>query len=304
MGCFLGIDTSNYTTSAAVCTDSLITANEKIPVTVKSGMRGVRQSEAVFSHVKNLPVILEKIGKLDLDAIAVSLRPRDSQGSYMPCFLPGYAAAKAIASVNGLPLFSFSHQAGHISAAIYSSGRADLLEGRFIAFHISGGTTDLLLCEKNTITRIGGSIDITAGQLIDRVGVMLGYDFPCGKNMDFAACGLYDDIKPKVSANGMYCNFSGLENKASELLSAGNTPGYISAYIIKSIACSLNIMTRAALEKYGSMPVLFSGGVASNSYLKSFFSDKFDCAFASPEFSADNAAGIALLCERHFNAQK
>lgn len=303
MGTFLGIDTSNYTTSVAVCKDSVVTQNAKMPVTVKSGARGVRQSEAVFSHIKNLPVLFEKTGKLSVDAVGVSVKPRDSQGSYMPCFLAGYASAQAIASLNGVPLFLFSHQSGHIAAAIYSSGRYDLFDRRFIAFHISGGTTDLLICENGSAERIGGSTDITAGQLIDRTGVMLGYDFPCGGSVDLAATDFYELVRPKISVRNMTCNFSGLENKASDLLRQGKSPGYISAYIIKSVTFSLDTLARSAIESYGDMPILFSGGVASNSYIREHFKKNFDCAFAEPELSKDNAAGIAVLCERRFNEQ-
>ena len=145
----IGIDTSNYTTSLAVLTlDGELLANIKFPLKVKEGERGLRQSDAVFSHVKNIPEAMELLKEYTLGnevvAVGVSKRPRNIDGSYMPCFLAGVAAAKSISAALGVPLYEFSHQCGHIMAAIYSSGRTDLLEGEFCAFHVSGGTTEML----------------------------------------------------------------------------------------------------------------------------------------------------------------
>ena len=187
----IGIDTSNYTTSCAVCSlDGEILENYKELLPVKAGENGLRQSDAVFAHVKNFQIISNKIkekhAKYEIVAIGYSSFPRDVSGSYMPCFLVGSAVAEMISALYNIPAFSFSHQSGHIQAALYSS-KLDASE-RFVAFHVSGGTTEILLVNPNNksfdISLLGGSVDLHAGQAIDRIGVKMGLKFPCGKEIE------------------------------------------------------------------------------------------------------------------------
>jgi len=303
MSLFLGIDTSNYTTSVATFENSLITHNLKKPVYVKPGERGARQSDAVFSHVKNFPEIMHELGEIKPTAIGVSIRPRDVEGSYMPCFLSGYAVASALASSFNVPLYTFSHQAGHVRAALYSSGRLDLIGETFIAFHVSGGTTEVLLCENDKISCVGGTCDINAGQLIDRIGVALGLSFPCGKELemicDFEAM-KRERLSCRISVNGLNANLSGLENKAINYLKNGASKQAVAAFIISSIEKTLCALANNAREIYGSFPIIFSGGVSSNRHLRSSLQRKFGAFFAEPSFSADNAAGISLLCHERY----
>ncbi|MBO5273459.1 MAG: peptidase M22 [Clostridia bacterium] len=301
MACFLGIDTSNYTTSAAVMVDGEIKKNIKLPVKVADGARGIRQSDAVFSHVKNLPAVIEAVGELHPDAIGYSAYPRDNEGSYMPCFLAGEATARSLASILGIPAYPFSHQAGHVAAAVYSSGKPELYNAPFIAFHVSGGTTDMLLVEaKNRITRIGGTKDLNAGQAVDRTGILLGLDFPCGPALE-ALCEIKKPIKcGAVSVKGLECNLSGLENKIKDRIAAGHSHAEIAAFLFSYIIKTLDRMTENALEVYGKIPLLFAGGVMSNRIIKDYFSSKYGAHFAEPAFSCDNAAGIAYLCSERF----
>jgi len=288
---FLGIDTSNYTTSAAVCNENgEVIKNIRMPLKVNDGEHGLRQNDAVFGHIKNLPQVMEQIGKTDVTAIGYSAYPRDVGGSYMPCFLAGEAVACSNANINGIPLYKFSHQAGHIAAAKYSS---KMDAEKFIAFHVSGGTTEVLHVEGDIITKLGGTLDLNAGQVIDRVGVKLGLKFPCGAELEKLA-GNYD-IKVNVCVNGCDCNLSGLENKVTELTDTG----YIAAYVIEFIKITLDKMTYNALLKH-NLPVLYAGGVMSNQIIKNYLSNKYESYFALPEFSADNAAGIAILCKQRY----
>ena len=218
----LGIDTSNYTTSVALVTDGMVVCNIKIPVFVNNGEKGVRQSDAVFSHVKNLPIAMEQLQNVPmLSAVGYSGAPRDCEGSYMPCFLTGEAVARSIAKTNAVPALRFSHQAGHVMAALYSAEKEELLAQTFAAFHVSGGTTEMLLVEPGMkITKIGGTVDLTAGQAIDRIGVMLGLKFPCGPALEeLAKKGKVR--RDKICVNGLECNLSGLENKAAQMLKKG-----------------------------------------------------------------------------------
>ena len=102
---YLGIDTSNYTTSAAVFDSSTgCVVHKKKLLPVAEGALGLKQSDAVFAHVKQLPQILEELffavpqAQNQLAAVGVSVRPRNAQDSYMPCFLTGRLAADAISA--------------------------------------------------------------------------------------------------------------------------------------------------------------------------------------------------------------
>ena len=103
---FLGVDTSNYTTSLALSRDGEIVRNLKKLLDVKEGQRGLRQSDAVFHHTRQLPEVLSMLGdKIDgAKVIGVSERPRDAKDSYMPCFLVGIGAAQMLAQALGVPV--------------------------------------------------------------------------------------------------------------------------------------------------------------------------------------------------------
>lgn len=309
---FLGIDTSNYTTSTALCDEAgAILLNCKIPLPVAEGARGLRQSDAVFHHVKNLPEAAKAYGEAlretsgTLIAVGASYAPRDTEGSYMPCFLSGLAAAEYAAATADLPLYRVSHQAGHIMAALNSACRnsgADrdvLMNERFLAFHVSGGTTDVLLCEPDEtlifrITQIGGTRDINGGQAIDRTGVKMGLHFPCGAEMDKAALSFTGKVtRTKLSVDGTWCNLSGLENKAVGLYESTGDLAGTSAYTLDFIARTLEKITQNALAEYGDMPVVYAGGVMSSQYIRRTLA-KYGM-FADAQYSSDNAAGTALL---------
>lgn len=303
---YLGIDTSNYTTSVAVCDETQVIENIRIPLKVKDGERGLRQSDAVFAHINNLPSAFEMLSKYDISAIGYSAYPRDVEGSYMPCFLAGECVARSIAAVNDIPVFKFSHQAGHIAAAVYSSGASEemLYSNGFIAFHISGGTTELLLVDSNrTITKLGGTLDLNAGQAIDRIGVKLGMKFPCGAEFEKEALKCKEEIKVNVCVNDLSCNLSGFENKADDFIKSGKNKSYIALYTLEFIKITLDILTKNAVMRYGNLPVLYAGGVMSNSIIKEYLQTKkkYNSYFAEPAFSTDNAAGIAILCRGKYN---
>jgi N6-L-threonylcarbamoyladenine synthase len=293
---FLGIDTSNYTTSASVADENgRILKNVKRPLPVSEGERGLRQSDAVFAHIKNIPSLFEELGRVDFDYIGYSAYPRDAEGSYMPCFETGHAVASAISAVCGKECMPFSHQAGHIRAALYSSGKDDLRYGEFLAFHVSGGTTELLHVQNGKIELVGETLDLNAGQAVDRIGVLLGLKFPCGPALESMA-GDAAAPKPKICVKGTDCNLSGLENKAKSMIESGEGKSVIAAYTLDFIAHTIFKMTINAREKYGNIPVIYAGGVMSNKRIRRQLEKNADTYFAAPEFSCDNAAGCALLC--------
>ena len=317
---FIGFDTSNYTTSLAICDeDCKVIANLKYLLPVAEGQRGLRQSDAVFAHIKNLPLIAADLRgvladlKEDYEFVAggVSITPRSIEGSYMPCFLCGKAVAETVCSVLNIPLFETSHQVGHVvaaSASALSSSKItpkDFFANSLIALHVSGGTTDLLLVKPDadkiiSIEQIGGSADANAGQIIDRTGLRLGFKFPCGPALDVSAMEYKEKIKGiKTSVKGLNFNLSGLENIAEKMIankcSVSETSAYVLEYISKSIEkCLLN-----AFERYGKLPVVFAGGVMSSQYIKQRLS-KYGM-FSEGQYSADNASGVAIVTNLMYN---
>lgn len=311
MNCFVGFDTSNYTTSAALCTlEGEVIANVKAPLPVKEGACGLRQSDAVFAHVKNLPAVTEQLREAIAPhrvlAVGYSARPRDAENSYMPCFLSGEAAAKAFACAIGVPTYDFSHQSGHIMAAVYSSGASEkLLSDRFAAFHVSGGTTEMLLvtphADRLDVELVGETEDLNAGQAIDRIGVMMGLSFPCGREMERLALENTRRLpRAQICVRNRNCNLSGLQNLASRLWEESGDRAAVSAYTLSFIGDTLCEMTRQLDALGEALPIVYAGGVMSNHYLQERLSVRDRTYFALPQFSADNAAGTALLCRRKY----
>ncbi len=309
MSLFLGIDTSNYTTSVAVFnSESGEMLQKKQLLPVKQGQLGLRQSDAVFHHTQQLHTLIEDISKQvdlsEISAVGVSTRPRPVDGSYMPCFTVGENTARIISAVINKPLLTFSHQEGHIAAALYSSARDDLFDQSFIAFHISGGTTEAVLAKGNTssfeVTEVAKTLDLNAGQAVDRVGLMLGLKFPCGPQLEQLALQNKEVLKPRPTLKGADCCLSGLENQCKKMLDNGESKEKISDFCLAYIQSTLEKMTEKLIEKYGSLPVLFAGGVMSNSIIRNALTEKFNATFAKPEFSSDNAAGIAYLTYKKF----
>lgn len=305
----VGIDTSNYTTSCAVCDiDGVILDNYKELLQVRAGENGLRQSDAVFAHVKNFQIISTKIkekhAEYEIVAIGYSAYPRDAKGSYMPCFLVGKAVAEMISALYNIPAYEFSHQSGHIMAALYSANLN--LREKFVAFHVSGGTTEIVSvqpCDDGfEIELLGGCVDLHAGQAIDRIGVKMGLDFPCGKMVEKLATENEDKIPNfKVCVNEFQCNLSGLENLALNLYSKTENKRLVSAFVLSFIEKTLEKLTFNLRKELGDVKILYAGGVMSNRIIQSGLSQAFgDVYFAEPAFSTDNACGVALLAREKY----
>lgn len=304
---FLGFDTSNYTTSAAAFDGSDIKSIRSI-LPVKEGERGIRQSEGVFLHTKNLADLYKQ---LDIDfsrvrAVGASTRPRNVEGSYMPVFLVGETFAKGVAHSLGVPFFEFSHQDGHIMAGIISESHYELLDGDFLSVHLSGGTTEILKSRfsengfSNTI--IGATKDISAGQFIDRTGVYLNMRFPCGKEFEQLALTSKTSIKLPISVDGAYMHFAGVETKVKGMINKEDS-SVIALSVLENVRDMLTKAINNAINETGIKRVLIVGGVASNSIIREGFIKKLnaDVFFGSSELSSDNAAGIASLAKFSFN---
>lgn len=301
---YLGIDTSNYTTSCAVYKEGEgIVVSKKQLLPVAENARGLRQSDAVFHHSRNLPDMLQEVLSEfpPPDAVSASYAPRDVYQSYMPCFTVGTGYSKAIASALKIPRYEFSHQAGHIAAAVYSADVPELIGREFIAFHFSGGTTDALLVEPDRdrvfrIKNVFTSLDLKAGQAVDRVGVMLGLSFPAGAQLERLAKQSEKRYNVKLFFRDGNVSLSGIENKCADMLSKGADKCDTARYCIDAIRCCAYDMCVNMRRSFGSLPVLYAGGVMSDSIIRDdILSRTGDCYFAKPEFSADNGAGTAYL---------
>lgn len=270
---------------------------------VEKGGLGLRQRDALFQHVKRLPERFSSLREArvltEIAAVGASTRPRAVEGSYMPCFLAGASQGQVLAETLQVPFYGFSHQQGHIAAACWSAGRLELLDEPILAWHLSGGTTELLMVvpEQGNVraARIGGTTDLAAGQLIDRTGKLLQLDFPAGKALDQLASQTEGKERFRVRLDGLNFSLSGVENKAQKLVAKGTEPAAVARYVLLTIASLIRRATDKAKLLYPGLPVLCSGGVASNRILRAFL---YDAVFAAPEFSTDNAMGIAILAKR------
>ena len=300
----IGIDTSNYTTSIAFF-DGAGGENCSRLLPVKQGELGLRQSDAVFAHIKSLPELsgrlFSHVEKGSITAVGVSTRPRAVEGSYMPCFMVGYSHAKMLSDALGVPLVEVSHQQGHVAASLWSADHLELMDVPHLAWHLSGGTTELLLVEpdgKNVrCTRIGGTTDISAGQLIDRTGQLLSLPFPSGKHLDALSKEAVMKETFKVKCSNMEFSLSGVQNKVQQFHAAHGEPAETAAYALRCVAKAVYLASEQALKAYPGLRIVFSGGVASNSMLREVIAP-LDPIFSQPQFSTDNAMGVAVLCRR------
>lgn len=312
-GLVLGIDTSNYTTSVAVTDLSgRFVFEERRLLAVKQGQRGLQQSHVLFQHGKNLPELLHAVMEKVRDrsrilAVSASDRPRPVEGSYMPAFLAGLQFGTVIASALDIPFFSFSHQEGHLAAVLPDTPIAE--EQEFLAFHLSGGTCELLHVNQSTILVIGGSKDLSYGQVLDRIGVSLQYSFPCGEELDRIACSLLEQGKDPqevqlhlrpVFQSGLWINLSGLETEVQRRIQQGHVDSTLILDVFEKIAQSLASLTRDGIRVTGCRNVLFVGGVSSSRYLAQRLpfllrQEALLLAFGPPACASDNAIGIARL---------
>ncbi len=292
-------DTSNYTTSCAFF-DGESGVNSGRLLDVRPGELGLRQSDALFSHVRRLPDIADAL-PLDGRVVAVgaSETPRETEGSYMPCFLAGVAQARVLAHFLGVPYFGFSHQQGHIAAASWSAGHTELLETPHLAWHLSGGTTELLFVRPEGVAVrceiVGGTRDVSAGQLIDRTGQLLGLQFPSGKALDKLSGEAVEKKSYLPKKDGCFFSLSGVEHKMKEMRERGEPEAEIAYFALCSVVRAVHQATAEAKKRFGGLPVLYSGGVASNSLLRDRTPEGI---FAEPKYSTDNAMGTAILTWR------
>lgn len=297
---FLGVDTSNYRTSAAIYNaESGTWQNEGSLLTVPEGRIGLRQSDALFQHTVHLHEKIQTLPSGGVLAVAASTRPRAVDGSYMPCFLAGESVARSAAHLLSVPFFAVSHQQGHIAAAALSAERLDLFAAPFLAWHLSGGTSELLLVTPGedglpTCACIGGSDDLAAGQLIDRAGSLLSLSFPAGAALDELALSAAPckGFQPKV--HDCHFSLSGVQNQVEKHRHNGMTDSDLARFVLETVANAVEKATRQARERY-PYPVLCAGGVMASRIIRDRLQGMGRVLFAEPKLSGDNAVGAAVL---------
>ncbi len=296
----LGIDTSCYTTSAAMTDGSFICQSRKL-LPVKEGERGLRQSEAVFVHVRQLPEMIKNLplGEKKISSVCVSRAPADDEDSYMPVFQVGLSVAESIAKAMDVPLYTTTHQRGHLRAAQVDSG---LSGDTFLCLHLSGGTTDVLYKHGEQLRPMLKGLDLHAGQLVDRTGVALGLRFPAGPYLEELAVQTEDHAALPVSMDRDGCHLSGAENELLRMIEKGADPRYV-ARTVYDLLCRtvLRLLSRAA-EETGESRALLAGGVMSSKLLRSLLDERNEkrrlglkLHYGKPEYSGDNAVGVALI---------
>ena len=370
---YLGIDTSCYTTSVAIMDEAGALLGEARQIlSVRPGRCGLQQSEMVFQHTRNLPRLMEEaVGQVigcvttgagsvangvsvadeastagasglaglavagyELAAIGVSGYPRPLEGSYMPAFLAGLSVARSVAAVTGAQLEVISHQENHLEAGLWSAGGPAV--DRFLLLHASGGTTDVLLAERQQngryrITEVGGSMDLHAGQFVDRIGVALGLQFPTGPALEAlaekalartaevsasvseqsvasvseAGAGAAPMVELPVSVRKLQVSLSGPCTAALRKLEAGAEPAALALGVEHALAETFARVLRTGAQEYRVRDVLLVGGVGSNNYIRQHVERKlaklrYPVRLWVPEgrFSCDNATGCAAFARR------
>lgn len=312
MALFLGLDTSAYTTSIALVNHQhQVVVDERIPLIVKPGERGLRQSQALFFHVQNLPQLFASLPEelnRRVAAIAASAWPRRVKDSYMPVFLAGQNQARVLSSFANLPLYLVSHQEGHIMAALLGN-EALLQQECFMAVHFSGGTSEIMRVsphEKHVLeveTGMSG-LDLHAGQLVDRVGVAMGLKFPAGPELEELALKSEGRDIPAlatyVSDEGF--SFSGIETQLLRLIGSGHKREDIALALFKAVGRTLEKALLKESARIGCRHVLLAGGVMANSIIKEHLLRRLEhpvvglkLYFAHPRLCSDNAIGVARL---------
>lgn len=313
---YLGLDTSCYTTSiAAVNEDGQLLAEKRRLLRVGEGEKGLQQSAALFQHVQNLPQLITELGS-DVDfskvrGVAASTRPRPVEGSYMPVFTVSAGHGMAASRLLSVPFVETSHQEGHLSAGLWSAGGPH--SERFMAVHLSGGTTELLVVQRLSVRAgeplfeiklLGGSTDLHAGQFVDRVGVRLGLPFPAGPKLEILARdGEQGRGLIPSSVQGYSVSFSGPEAHARRLLEKGIPPAQVARAVEACIAKTLVKLIGRGMQDEGLKEILVVGGVAANSYIRTQLRTQLEhngamLHFAAPKYSSDNAVGVALIGQK------
>lgn len=305
----LGIDTSCYTSSlACVSLEGEVLLNKQVLLELADGTRGLQQSKAIFNHLKNLPSITSElkstIDKPELVAVCSSVKPRPQKDSYMPVFVLSQSLGQIIANINNVPYYESTHQENHIMSGLYRLG--GFKAKHFLVVHLSGGTTELLDVRVHNhgfdIDIIGSSLDLHAGQFVDRIGVSLGLPFPSGPHLEELANNELESYDIKYYVKDLNISFSGPETHIQRQIVKGLDSRKIARGVYISLIKTLGKWLINAVKKGYPRDVLLVGGVSSSRIIREGLradseikNEGLSLYFADPQLSKDNALGTALI---------
>ena len=233
------------------------------------GAIGLRQSDALFQHTVRLHEKYQLCRRARCAPSASAPVPARWKARICPVFWQERASRGAFAFRAAFLRYPISR--GHIAAAALSAGKLDLLDGEFLAWHLSGGTSELLYvkCGADGLpdcTCIGGTTDLAAGQLLDRAGNLLGLPFPSGGALDALALTAEPEkgFKPKVTD----CKFSlsGMQNQVENKFKTAE-PKEMARFALETVANAVIKATEQAREHY-HFPILCAGGVMASQVIR------------------------------------
>lgn len=273
----LAIESSCDETSVAVIENGEKILSNIVASQIKSHKRfgGVVPEVASRHHVEQITICIEEalneanVTAKDLRAVAVTYGP-----GLVGALLIGLSAAKAFAWANGLPLLPINHMAGHI----YAARLVEPLEFPLMALLVSGGHTELVYMKENgSFEIIGETRDDAAGEAYDKVGRVLGLNYPSGKEIDELAhqgSDTYNFPRAMMKEDNFDFSFSGLKSafinlthnaeQRGEVLDHNNLAASFQASVIDVLIAK----TIRACKTYPVKQLIVAGGVAANQGLR------------------------------------
>ncbi len=309
----LGIESSCDETAAAVVEDGRILRSNIVATQtdIHALYGGVVPEIASRAHTEAIHGVTEEalsgagVTMDDIDAIAVTNAP-----GLIGALLTGLSFAKGLAYSAGKPLVPVHHLRGHIAATYLVEPE---LKPPFIALCVSGGNTELMICEDYTHYRfVGTTRDDAAGEAFDKCARVLGLPYPGGAAMDkLASIGnskAYKFTEGSVDGAPYDFSFSGLKTSVINTVHTATQRGVemddafradIAASFTKAVVQTVTGRLEMLLQNDDTrLDVVLSGGVAANSHLRKAVADlaeKYGRRLYLPpiKLCGDNAAMIA-----------
>ena len=305
----LGIETSCDDTCAAVLKNNIVLSNIIHSQESHKKYGGIVPEIASREHLCNITTVVDqalstaKINKNDIDGIAFTQGP----GLIGPLFV-GSFFAKGLAVALNKPLLAINHLKGHAIACILDNHNVIF---PFLCLIISGGNTQLVIVHSyDKIENLGATLDDAVGEAYDKIGKMLGLDYPAGPKIDsYAQTG---DIKkfifPKAKVDGYNFSFSGIKTAFKIFLEKHKNENNFVEKNIEDICasiqdCLLNMLIdklTIAIHNTGIKRIAIGGGVAANIGLRKMLTSlcnekNIQLFLPQKQYCTDNAAMIALI---------
>ena len=314
----LGIESSCDDTSAAIINGNKILSNIAANQTVHQEYGGVVPELASRAHQQNIIPVVEKsftkanIQQKDISAIGFTRGP-----GLLGSLLVGTSFAKSLAMSLVVPLIEVNHLQAHILCHFIEDANPMPPKFPFLCLTVSGGHTMIVLVKDYfDMEIIGKTIDDAAGEAFDKIGKIMGLDYPAGPIIDkLAKLGNPDAFtfgKPKLE-NYDY-SFSGIKTSVLYFLQKQlkENPNFIQenvenlcASVQKTIIDVLMKKLEKAAKDYDVKEVAIAGGVSANSGLREAMQNNveklgWNVYIPKFEYTTDNAAMIAMVAKLKF----